>query len=785
MGRSIERVLLFVCFFGTLLRAVSFRTSSRGCARGLLKIAGVNGLCNGRRERESHLNKIWWRSSICSARANLPLSLTGNPLTMDLDALIDDMDDIEAGIEDVDDGLGINSKVDLEPVQKPKLKSKTKAKNKKEESNKESDGSIAIVDTDADTKTTISSKKKGGKEPKKSIGKMKEQNPDIGIDPEKFAKRFTKTPTKKEQIATGIIRSLTYKDEKSHEEFDVPFVSEPAWYRIAVRKSSERALRDKFLEKKWEHIIADAFVPLSSYVTFDRKGDTLALNFRPQVAGTVFLCTHRMSPDIADEIESVYGVYGFTKSMSNLVVPLNEIETSTIVRLKSAPPMELSPELKLVRKNGYVSITGGVHKGRYGIVLGAKNGLIEVCLRDTERKDVFVSIDPKCVQYLPNPPEKDINKMTAKEAVESLMIKNPKSPFLKYLKSEGLLEDILYPEGRQHSYRDSGRGEKSMWGIERDRFQGGREGGRRERSIAKSENTKPPRSSNSMTTSAFEEMSRFTSSSSTQSSSFSSSPTGKMPASTSSSSTFSASPSSPVSISRSSSQDFDSFIDDILNEFASDSSNSASTSSPSFSNQKRDIAPKSGEMNRRMDNFDKQKDNQSRAKIAIDEFQDDFSFLDDIDFENNDTKPPLKRKVGGDAGFHEGKGSRKETSVGLRDTGPNMEDFPTFEEYLQALVAYEGGKKSGGLPTNKKTNTNQNSNNKSRDVIDELLESFENDSSIENTNTAPSKPSVAPSITSDLSYDGMSIKALRNHCKMKGVAISGTKEQLISRLKGL
>ena len=35
--------------------------------------------------------------------------------------------------------------------------------------------------------------------------------------------------------------------------------------------------------------------------------------------------------------------------------------------------------------------------------------------------------------------------MTAKEAVESLMAKNPASPTLRSLKKEGLLQEILYP----------------------------------------------------------------------------------------------------------------------------------------------------------------------------------------------------------------------------------------------------------------------------------------------------------------------------------------------------
>ena len=38
--------------------------------------------------------------------------------------------------------------------------------------------------------------------------------------------------------------------------------------------------------------------------------------------------------------------------------------------------------------------------------------------------------------------------MTAKQAVEALMQRTPHSATLKYLRKEGLLNDILYPEGR-------------------------------------------------------------------------------------------------------------------------------------------------------------------------------------------------------------------------------------------------------------------------------------------------------------------------------------------------
>jgi hypothetical protein len=67
--------------------------------------------------------------------------------------------------------------------------------------------------------------------------------------------------------------------------------------------------------------------------------------------------------------------------------------------------------------------------------------------------------------------------MTAKEAVESLMSKDPKSSTIRSLKEQGLLEEILYPEGRPQKK------------PRRDYSEGGREGGRSVRSIASQKKT--------------------------------------------------------------------------------------------------------------------------------------------------------------------------------------------------------------------------------------------------------------------------------------------------------
>ena len=96
--------------------------------------------------------------------------------------------------------------------------------------------------------------------------------------------------------------------------------------------------------------------------------------------------------------------------------------------------------------------------------------------------------------------------MTAKQAVEALMRKDPKSATLKFLRNEGLLNDILYPEGpyaarqqratngsmggvgiRGNSNSNSGGGGGCSSATREDRA--GREGGRRIRSISSTATT--------------------------------------------------------------------------------------------------------------------------------------------------------------------------------------------------------------------------------------------------------------------------------------------------------
>ena len=82
--------------------------------------------------------------------------------------------------------------------------------------------------------------------------------------------------------------------------------------------------------------------------------------------------------------------------------------------------------------------------------------------------------------------------MTAKEAVLSLMSKDPSNPTIRALKKNGMLKEILYADQGDREYRGGGdqSGERSNFDRrDRDEMMG-REGGRSVRSIAKDKDTR-------------------------------------------------------------------------------------------------------------------------------------------------------------------------------------------------------------------------------------------------------------------------------------------------------
>jgi hypothetical protein len=160
------------------------------------------------------------------------------------------------------------------------------------------------------------------------------------------------------------------------------------------------------------------------------------------IPGLVYIKT-AMGPDIADDIEKLATVYGFSKTKHGLVLPLSDEQASSLEKIASKKEKDIEDEYKLMKKDEYVSVVAGDHEGRYGILQGTKRGKLEVILRG-EYKDEWDLFELDQLKYLENPPEKKWKEMSAKEAIESLMSKDPRNPTIQALKKEGLLSEILY-----------------------------------------------------------------------------------------------------------------------------------------------------------------------------------------------------------------------------------------------------------------------------------------------------------------------------------------------------
>jgi transcription antitermination factor NusG len=179
---------------------------------------------------------------------------------------------------------------------------------------------------------------------------------------------------------------------------------------MVVRKNSEKKFVDYFLELKekdpnWKGVIADAFYPQSSYVRF--KGKVLHMASKPMVPGLIYLKTI-MGPDIADDLEGIKNVYGFTKNAAGLVLPLSHEEGKNLEQMRERTGQDLDPDVLKMKKDEYVTVIDGRHKGRYGILIGAKGGRLEVCLR-SDYKDEWDVFDARELRYLAEPPEKKWN----------------------------------------------------------------------------------------------------------------------------------------------------------------------------------------------------------------------------------------------------------------------------------------------------------------------------------------------------------------------------------------
>ena len=229
------------------------------------------------------------------------------------------------------------------------------------------------------------------------------------------------------------------------------------WFRLQVRKASERKFCETIMlasqdpESRWYGVVANAFYAKDEYPRF--KGNVLTYSVKPLIPGLVYIKT-KMNYVIADDIEAMNNVYGFSKTRSGIVLPLPPTESESLENISSRQEKSMEEKYKLLKKDEYVSIIRGPHEGKYGILQGTKRGKLEVILRG-EYKDEWDLFELKEVEYLANPPEKKWNEMSAKEAIESLMAKDPYNPTIKALRKEGILEDILNPNRHAYGVRDT------------------------------------------------------------------------------------------------------------------------------------------------------------------------------------------------------------------------------------------------------------------------------------------------------------------------------------------
>ena len=94
----------------------------------------------------------------------------------------------------------------------------------------------------------------------------------------------------------GKIEEYNYSDEDG--SYDVPFVREQKWYRLNVKKASEKKLYEYFQQHSkatdsiWKDVVMDAYYPSKSYLTF--KGKNLQIKSKAMIPGLLYLKTSRM-----------------------------------------------------------------------------------------------------------------------------------------------------------------------------------------------------------------------------------------------------------------------------------------------------------------------------------------------------------------------------------------------------------------------------------------------------------------------------------------------------------
>jgi transcription antitermination factor NusG len=279
----------------------------------------------------------------------------------------------------------------------------------------------------------------------------------------KAAKKI-KTRNRISKTKPTIDEILGFNYTAGNETFDFPFIDEPRWYRISVQSGSEAEMCETLRSKarsEWSHFLINASYPYGYSVRF--KGKELVYTTKPLYATRMFV-KMKMNPDYAEMIESIYGIYGFVKkrvlkTSKVVVMPLSQVDAEEVENILNLPRKVMEAKNLELKKDDYVRITEGNHKGKYGIVTGTRAGLFEVRLR-SETQDEIVRVEMTQIEYLPNPPEKHYKELTPREAVMALMAKDPYSPTIRLLKKQGLLNQILYP---QQSYNGQRERDQSAW----------------------------------------------------------------------------------------------------------------------------------------------------------------------------------------------------------------------------------------------------------------------------------------------------------------------------------
>lgn len=158
---------------------------------------------------------------------------------------------------------------------------------------------------------------------------------------------------------------LNYTDPDGN-KYDAPYLDESRWYWLQTRKNSERRIAETLktyaqTNKKFKGKVFDAFSPQNMVVRM--KKNSLSCGFTPMLPGLIYVKS-KMSAAIADLIEDLPGVYGLTKNRFQLVVPLSVAKGAELEYAITKQLTDLPEELKLIKRDEYVSVTGGKFEGK-------------------------------------------------------------------------------------------------------------------------------------------------------------------------------------------------------------------------------------------------------------------------------------------------------------------------------------------------------------------------------------------------------------------------------------